>query len=279
MLNFWSNAVSADEVQANLTVPGMPDRAARSKQIVRKACDLRQNGAGTNSTRTALSRKGQPMTHRLTLLETLPLTSDTRAYIFTKPNGFSFEPGQATELALDRDDWREEGRPFTFTSDPDADVLGFVIKSYPERDGVTARLRSLQPGDSVLIGDAWGAIEDKGPGTFIAGGAGITPFVGILRHRERRGQLTDSSLIFANKTPNDIILRQLWESMEGLETTFVVSEGEADRQGQVDGSMLDDLIEDWSQNFYVCGPPKMVDAIVEALEERDVPTDRIIQEE
>ena len=29
--------------------------------------------------------------------------------------------------------------------------------------------------DHVLIGDPWGAIEYRGPGTFFAGGAGITP--------------------------------------------------------------------------------------------------------
>ena len=89
-------------------------------------------------------------------------------------------------VALDKDGWRDEQRPFTFTGLPDADRLEFVIKSYPSHDGVTEQIADLKPGDSVLIEDPWGAIEDKGPGTFIAGGAGITPFIAILRARHAR---------------------------------------------------------------------------------------------
>ncbi|MGR3513504.1 MAG: flavodoxin reductase [Paracoccaceae bacterium] len=220
------------------------------------------------------------MTHKLTLLETVPLTSDTRLYVFTKPDGYQFAPGQATELALDVDGWRDEGRPFTFTSAPDADVLSFVIKSYPDHDGVTKQLPALQPGDTALIGDAWGAIEDKGPGVFIAGGAGITPFIGILQARMRQGGLARSHLIFANTTRDDIILRPLWDALDGLKTTYVLSDDDSgDRQGQLDAEMLDGLVNDWSQTFYVCGPPAMEEAVVEVLTTRGVTDDRIVRED
>ncbi|MXQ08104.1 flavodoxin reductase [Alphaproteobacteria bacterium GH1-50] len=221
------------------------------------------------------------MTHRLTLLETVPLTPDVKTYIFDKPDGYSFTPGQATEMALDRDGWRDEKRPFTFTSDPDAGILSFTIKSYPDHDGVTEKLPGLVPGDSVLIDDAWGAIEDKGPGVFIAGGAGITPFLGILRHRERHGSLKGCHLIFANRAPEDIILRPLWETLPDLKTTFVVAEGARDglRKGQVDGSLLDDVVDDFSGRFYLCGPPPMEDAVAELLSERGVSEGNLIREE
>mgnify|MGYP001823138546 CR=1 FL=1 len=220
------------------------------------------------------------MTHQLTLLETTPLTPDTRLYVFTKPDNYSFEPGQATELALDQDDWRDEARPFTFTSDPAADVLSFVIKSYPKRDGVTKRLASLQPGDTVLVGEPWGAIQDKGPGVFIAGGAGITPFIGILRHRMRQGEVSGSHLIFANKTRDDVILRPLWTAMDGLQSSFVLSDDDSgDREGLLDSNMLDSLVDDWSQTFYLCGPPQMEEAVADVLKARDVPDDRIVREE
>ena len=220
------------------------------------------------------------MTHQVTLLETTQLTSDTRIYVFTKPEQYGFEPGQATELALDQDGWRDEARPFTFVSDPAADVLSIVIKSYPDRDGVTKRLPLLQPGETVLIDEPWGAIQDKGRGVFIAGGAGITPFIGILRHRVRRGELSGSHLIFANKTWDDIILRPLWTAMDGLEASFVLSDDDSgDRKGRLDAEMLDDLVDDWSQTFYLCGPPDMEDAIAEALKARGVPGDRIVREE
>ncbi len=220
------------------------------------------------------------MKHKITLLDVIPLTPDTRHYVFTKPAGYRFTPGQATEVAIDRDGWREEARPFTFTSDPDAEVLSFTIKSYLDHDGVTKQLFSLKAGDSLLIDDPWGAIADKGPGVFIAGGAGITPFIGILSARDASGTLSGSTLVFANATERDIILRPLWEHMEGLKTVFVVEEDNGDLpSGRIDAALLDSVIDDWSQRFYVCGPPKMEDHVVEILKERDVPLDRIIREE
>jgi predicted ferric reductase len=39
----------------------------------------------------------------------------------------------------------------------------------------------LKHGDELIIRDVWGAIEYKGEGVFIAGGAGVTPFIAILR--------------------------------------------------------------------------------------------------
>ena len=123
------------------------------------------------------------MTHTLTLQSISPVTHDTHHLVFDKPEGFSFTPGQAVDLSLDKDGWREEKRPFTFTSLPDEDTLQFVIKSYPEHDGVTEQIGKLQAGDKVLIEDPWGAIEDKGDGIFIAGGAGVTPFISILRKK------------------------------------------------------------------------------------------------
>ncbi|MEO8414268.1 MAG: flavodoxin reductase, partial [Ginsengibacter sp.] len=75
----------------------------------------------------------------------------------------------------------EEKRPFTFTSLNENPYLEFTIKRYEDHHGITDKMHQLMPGDELIISDVWGAIEYKGPGYFIAGGAGITPFISILR--------------------------------------------------------------------------------------------------
>lgn len=222
------------------------------------------------------------MSHLLTLKTIDPVTHDTYRLTFTKPDGFGFRPGQATEMALDRDGWRDEGRPFTFTSLPGDPDLEFTIKTYPSHDGVTKRIVEMMPGDRVSITDAWGAIEDKGPGTFIAGGAGVTPFIAVLRNRlAEAGSLDGYRLIFANEREIDIILRDEFEAMPGLETVWVLAKDEVPgiRRGQVDGALLDDVVGDFSGTFYLCGPPPMEKTVREMLEERGVTGERLVTEE
>lgn len=220
------------------------------------------------------------MSHRITLLNVLQITPDTRHYVFTRPDDYAFTPGQATELALDLDGWRDEGRPFTFTGDPDAGILAFIIKSYPDHKGVTAKLATSMPGATALIGDVWGAIEDRGPGVFLAAGAGITPFIPILQARARAGTLQGCALHFANKTQDDVILRDYWRGLDDLDTAFVFSDPAGDTPARrIDGAYLDGALPDYDRRFYVCGPPPMEDALVAHLKDRGVADMDIIRED
>ncbi|HET9430921.1 MAG TPA: FAD-binding oxidoreductase, partial [Chitinophagaceae bacterium] len=109
------------------------------------------------------------------------VTHDVLKVKIDKPDNYKFTPGQATEVAINKEGWREQKRPFTFTSLPDEEFLEFTIKTYPSHKGVTNELLSLKPGDELILHDVWGAISYKGEGIFIAGGAGITPFLSIFR--------------------------------------------------------------------------------------------------
>lgn len=224
------------------------------------------------------------MSRTLTLKRIEPVTPDTHHLWFEKPDDLDYTPGQAVDLALDRDDWREEKRPFTPVSLPGEDTLQFVIKSYPDHDGVTEQIGRMQPGDRILIDNPWGAISDEGPGWFIAGGAGVTPFVAILRQRlEQRGTLSGCTLIFSNETDKDIILRDTFESMPGLKTVFTVT-GDADpspgiETRRIDRAFLADHIDPAAGRFYVCGPEPMIEDVVKALMDLGVGDSRIVVED
>ena len=222
------------------------------------------------------------MPHTLTLRLIEPVTHDTNHYVFDKPEGFSYTPGQAVDLALDRDDWRDEKRPFTFTSLPHEETLEFVIKSYPDHDGVTEQLANLKPGETVLIDEPWGAIADKGPGWFIAGGAGVTPFIAVLRKRlHEHGTLDGSTLIFSNKTERDIILRDTFKGMTGLTCIFVVTD-QPDSPlcgSEIGQEMLSEHVMPGQGKVYVCGPDPMLDDIGKALKEIGVSEEDIVMEE
>ena len=220
------------------------------------------------------------MTYELTLQEIAKVTHDVHRLTFNRPDGFAFEAGQATELTLHKDGLEDESRPFTMTSRPNDTHLEFVIKSYPAHHGVTKEIPKLKMTDQVTAADPFGAINDRGPGVFIAGGAGVTPFISILRKQQEEGKI-GAHLIFSNKTDKDIILQEMWQSMPGLETTFLVSDQDdtANVKGRLDKAMLETLISGTDQPFYICGPGGMVDDVRDALKQIGVKEDRIVTEE
>ena len=93
------------------------------------------------------------------ILKTEMVTHNVRHYRVEKPKNFHFGPGQATEVSIDKDGWRDEKRPFTFTSLQNDDTLEFTIKSYRDHPGVTNALWGLEAGDRLLLRDVWGTIQ------------------------------------------------------------------------------------------------------------------------
>ncbi|WP_172328598.1 FAD-binding oxidoreductase [Mangrovicoccus sp. HB161399] len=220
------------------------------------------------------------MTHRIALEQIEALTGNVYRLRLEKPDGFGFVPGQATDVAIDRDGWREEERPFTFTSQPEDPFLEFTIKSYPDHDGVTAQIPTLQKGEHLRIGGPWGAIRDEGRGVIVAGGAGLTPFIPILRRRIAAGTAGEMTLIQADKDWDSLILREEWHRARDLRTVFVLEE-EA-RAGCERGRVTRELLEKHgvtgSTRVYVCGPPPMEEAVEKALEEIGIDGGRVIHE-
>lgn len=220
------------------------------------------------------------MDHDTRILHTGFVTHDVKQFILQRPAGFEWTPGQGVELAIDREEWIDEGRPFTPTGHPDAPVLEFTIKRYPGRDGVTDRLHGLGPGAALRMSEAFGTITDKGAGTFIAGGAGVTPFLAILRERRRRGTLDRCTLLFSNDTPADVIaekeLRHLLGERCILTCTRESAPGYEERR--IDRAFLAEAVPDLDRPLYVCGPPDFVDDVSAALIDLGADEARIVVE-
>ncbi|MFW5846694.1 MAG: FAD-binding oxidoreductase [Nanoarchaeota archaeon] len=207
------------------------------------------------------------------ILEIEQLTPDVKRFTIEKPMNYKFTPGQATEVSVNHKTWENEKRPFTFTSLNSDKHLEFTIKEYPKHNGVTKEIHSLKPGEELVIGKPWGAINYRGHGVFIAGGAGITPFIAILRQLKKDNKIESNKLIFSNKTKEDIILEDEFKNKifkhkpEKLVLTLTRDNNPKYEHERINKEFLEKNIAHFNQNFYVCGPSKFVQDITNELKE------------
>ncbi len=218
--------------------------------------------------------------HTVKIIEVEPLTHNVKRFKIQKPHGYVFKEGQATELSINKDGWQDKKRPFTFTSLNDWDNLEFTIKIYKDHKGVTNELDSLAAGDEVILHDVWGTILYDGPGVFIAGGAGITPFIAILRDLEANHKIEGNKLIFANQTDKDIILQNEMEGILGDQFINILSEGDNKNfaHGYINKAFLENYLQNKEQKVYLCGPEPMMDAVAAILKEMNIKDENIITE-
>lgn len=219
--------------------------------------------------------------HIVKILEAFYITHDVKCFVVEKPKDFTFISGQATEISINLPSWEDKLRPFTFTSTNDQHYLEFMIKIYRDHDGVTNKLGSINAGAELIIHEVFGAIQYKEKGIFIAAGAGITPFISIFRELYKQNKLYGNSLIYTNKTSEDVIadaeLRRLLKK-EYLKV-FTRENIVGFTGKRIDRNFLIETISDFNQHFYVCGPDDFVHSISKNLIDLGVTSDTLIVED
>jgi ferredoxin-NADP reductase len=219
--------------------------------------------------------------HIVKILDAEYVTHNVRRFKVSKPDSYKYKPGQATDVVINLPEWKEERRPFTFTSLNEWDHLEFTIKIYSDHNGVTNKLGTLHAGDELILHDIWGVIHYKGEGTFIAGGAGVTPFIAIFRQLQKDGKIGNNKLIFSNRTSKDIILKDEFEKMLGANFINTLTDEKSEKYDsrRINESYLKEKIKDFSQYFYICGPDAMIESIKEELLNLGVDKDKIVIEQ
>lgn len=208
------------------------------------------------------------------------INHDVLQIVTERPQPYNYTPGQATEISINKIDWKDKKRPFTFTSLPDNDYLEFTVKTYPSHNDVTNRFLQLKDDDELILHDVFGAIAYRDEGVFIAGGAGVTPFISIFRYLRSRNNIGNNKLIFANKTKADIILEQEFRNILGKNFINILSDEKSDEytHGLITESFLKNHINSTTRNVYLCGPPLMMDSIGKILSKIHINEKIIIKE-
>lgn len=219
--------------------------------------------------------------HIVKIKEIDTLTHNVLRFVTEKPKHYAFTPGQATEIAINKNGLKEKKNPYTFTCLPEDNYLEFTIKIYPSHDGLTNELQKLKVNDELILHEVFGAIHYKGEGTFIAGGAGVTPFIAILRDLKSKNEMGNNTLLFANKTKKDIIHKGTFENLLGSNFVNILSDEKTEEYAN--GYITKEFIkENWINSttfFYLCGPESMMDAVEQQLLDLNIDKKMIVKED
>lgn len=242
----------------------------------------------------------QNVKYALELKERQDLSHDTRLFRFALPSSehcLGLPIGQHIYLSA-RINGSLVVRPYTPTSsDEDLGHMDLVVKIYPANvhpkfpDGgkMTQYLESLNIGDSIDVRGPSGHLVYRGRGAFdikedkkgpvketkvkrvsmIAGGTGITPMLQLVRavFRDPEDE-TCLSLLFANQTEEDILLRKELEAVQAehpdrFKLWYTVDrpgEGWQYSSGFVSAEIIQKALFPPSGDNLVlmCGPPPMI---------------------
>ena len=159
------------------------------------------------------------------------------------------------------------GTPFSLASSPTEDVLAFATVI---REGSDLKLEMDQkkPGDDFILSGPYGEFvyeeREKKIG-LIAGGIGITPFIGILRYLTDKGLDTDATLVYSNKSLRTTAFRDelaaLSQENKYIKVVYTMTDDPSyeGSRGRIDRKLIREHVPDVKErSWYVAGPHVLV---------------------
>ena len=197
-----------------------------------------------------------------------------------------YAPGQFLFLRPHGSGIIAEEHPFSIASSPVPD--GQLRATVKESGDFTSTIGFIKPGDLATVHGPFGrfshVLRPSNDLVFIAGGIGITPLMSMLRYMRDRRDARRVLLVYANRTPADIVFRSELESMESgglpaLKTIHILSEPTPDwvgHTGRLDLPSLEDFCGGFSgKTFFLCCPPTMTARLILGLKKAGVGLERI----
>lgn len=204
-------------------------------------------------------------------------------------HSFIYKPGQFLFVKFVSSTVSGEWHPFTISSSPTEQQLSITPKALGDW---TSTLTQLMPGDTAYIQAPFGRFSyvQQTPQAksivLIAGGIGITPFRSMLRYVADTNSTVNVQLLYGNKSRQDIAfhteLDKIANEHTNIHVTHVLSDDAtwAGETGRIDATCITKLIKDLPMHeYFVCGPPPMMKAVLRTLRDLDVPAKQIHSEQ
>lgn len=202
--------------------------------------------------------------------------------------GLHYLAGQFAWLKIGEHSFSFKENPFSISSCPSSGhKIRFVIK---ELGDFTRTVGSIKTGSRAFIDGPYGnmvaPVSPEGGLALIAGGVGVAPLIGILRDLRATKDKRPVTLIYGNRTEDQIIYRdELDEFSKDPDTRIELVLSEPGEGWQGHNGLLDEALikrcvsaDMLSWHFLLCGPVKMMENAEETLIKMGVPSQNIMSE-
>lgn len=220
--------------------------------------------------------------------------SDTMAFLFDKPAGFTYSAGQFADWTLADAEGGDDEKTHTFTisSAPFEDEL--ILTTRLRDSAFKRKLKNAAPGAKVLMEGPDGEFvlpgDASAPIVFLTGGIGVTPARSIVMQATHDRLPHRITVISSNRRPEDAPFLDdfVWAQTQNPHFRLVSTitkpaeavgkwEGET---GRIDEDLLRKYVGDLSTpRFFLSGPPELVAALAELLKKADVDERNITTED
>jgi ferredoxin-NADP reductase len=219
----------------------------------------------------------------------------TMTFHFDKPAGFEFKPGQAVDVVLleaPGTDPQSARHTFSIVSAPFENEL--VVATRMRDTAFKRALGALPIGAGIAIEGPFGSLtlhnDRTRPAVFIAGGIGITPFKSIVEQAANDQLQQRLVLLYANRRPEDAAYLVELQELEQHNSHFRLiatmtsmsgsSQPWTEALGQIDAALVKRATAELVKPiYYLAGPPGMVEAMRQTLNNAGVNDDDIRSEE
>jgi ferredoxin-NADP reductase len=220
--------------------------------------------------------------------EIIPRTHNVTSFRFPRPAELNYKPGQFFFVTIKAQDGKELSKHFSLSSSPTEKTHIEFTKKLSDSD-FSAALKELKEGDWARIDAPYGKFTFEGENEkigLLGGGIGITPFISICKYCTDKRLDTKVTLLYGNRTENDIAFRKQLEAMQkqnkNLKLVFTLNEASSGWKGAtgfITADMIKKEIPDFKETmFYTCGPPAMVEIMGKLVEQLGLPKTQLKRE-
>jgi len=164
-----------------------------------------------------------------------------------------------------------ESHPFSIASGSNDENIRFIIKKLGDFTGM---LENVKEKDIVLVEGPYGSFNrnSRREQVWIAGGIGITPFIGMAK--DLSGARVD--LYYSARFEGEFVALEDFGKIAEKNRNFRIHTWNSSEKGKI---TIKDMAYGKDKEFYICGPPEMKNALKKVLIESGIEDNHIVEED